>query len=288
MRMDVRFIATGVASAGLGAAAAWTLATTRAKKKNEQLVADNHSLQDALREKTRDNIALKNELDDVQGENQALHAAIDEETGFTEENLETDSENSPGEDSPETVSNSDDYEPHVEPAERDERDDEDEPTDEELDAQRAQLQRQISAYVPTAEDERVFQEEQGGPVIASTKYDPPYVISQPDFAYGDEGLQYKKVTLKWFPKDQVLLDEDEDIIEDVDRYIGYRSLRQFGGESGDEHTVYVRNRNSEIDFEVVNVEDEELPLHVRYNMPQVEFKTKRAAGLLRMPGDLEE
>lgn len=283
MRMNVKFIATGAVSAGLGAAAAWAITADRYKKKSAQLEADNLSLQDALREKTRDNIALKSELDDVQGENEALHAAIDDETGFS------DLENSAEGDSAETIQNSDDYEPHVETADPDEREaDDDEPTDEELEAQREQLRRQISAYVPSEEDERVFLEEQGGPVIASTKYDPPFVISQPDYAYGDEGREYKKVTLKWFPKDQVLLDEDDEPIDDVDRYIGWRSLRQFGGESGDENIVYVRNRNSEIDFEVENVGDEELPLHVKYGMPQVEFKSKKAAGLLRMPGDMEE
>lgn len=284
MRMDVKFIATAAVSASLGAAVGWAITADRAKKKSRQLSADYEALQKAHREKTRENIALKDELDDVQGENQALHAAIDEETGFA------DIENSPGETSPENVSTSDDEEPHVEPLERDERDDEGDgpdPTDEELDEQRSKLLDQIREYVPSAMDERVFQEEQGGPVIASTKYDPPFVISQPDFAYGDEGMEYKKVTLKYYPSDQVLLDEDEDVIDDVDRYVGWRSLNQFGGESGDPNIVYVRNRNSEIDYEV-EMTDEPLPTHVKYGMPQIEFKSKRAAGLLRMPGDLED
>lgn len=284
MRMDVKFIATAAVSASLGAAVGWAITADRAKKKSRQLSADYEALQKAHREKTRENIALKDELDDVQGENQALHAAIDEETGFA------DIENSPGETSPENVSTSDDEEPHVEPLDRDERDDEGDgpdPTDEELDEQRSKLLDQIREYVPSAMDERVFQEEQGGPVIASTKYDPPFVISQPDFAYGDEGMEYKKVTLKYYPSDQVLLDEDEDVIDDVDRYVGWRSLNQFGGESGDPNIVYVRNRNSEIDYEV-EMTDEPLPTHVKYGMPQIEFKSKRAAGLLRMPGDLED
>lgn len=275
--MNVKFIAAVTAAAGYGAAVAWAITADRAERNQEQLVADNEDLQNALRDKTRELARIKFDLDDVRAENEALHSAVDEETGFTEANLNADSENSPGESSSENGSTPADYEEH-------------EPTDEELERQREALRDQVRdlGYAVTAEDERVFQEEQGGPVIASTKYDPPFVISQPDYAYGDEGQHHDNITLKYFPAHQVLLDEEDEIIEDVDRYVGWRSLNQFGGESGDDDTVYVRNRNMEVDFEVVRVTDEDLPLHVKFGMPKIEFKTQKATGKLNWPEEDED
>lgn len=271
--MNVKFIATAAVSACFGAAAAWAITADRAETKSQQMTEDYEALQTALREKLRENVALRAELDDKTEELEAVHAQIDEETGFSESDF------SPGEDAPENVS---DVAPHVEPTVRDERDDT--PTDEELDAQRDALRAQIRAYIPSEEDERVFMEEQGGPVIASTKYDPPFVISQPDYAVGEEGMYYKNITMKYYPKDQILLDEMDEVVEDVDRYVGWRSLDQFGGESGDPNIVYVRNRNMEVDFEVERAdEDETLPLHVQYGMPQIEFKSQKAAGKIRLP-----
>lgn len=277
--MNFKFIAAVTAAAGYGAAVAWAITADRAEQKQEQLVADNENLQKALRDKTRELVQVKFDLDDVRAENEALHSAVDEETGFTEENLEGEVENSPGESSSKNVSISEDYEPHVER----------EPTDDELDAQREELRNQVRGlgYAITEEDNRVFQEEQGGPVIASTKYDPPFVISQPDYAYGDEGQHHDNITLRFFPAHQVLLDEEDELIEDVDRYVGWRSLNQFGGESGDDDIVYVRNRNMDVDFEVVRVTDEDLPLHVKFGMPKIEFKSRKAAGRLAWPEEDE-
>jgi hypothetical protein len=272
MRMNVKFIGTAVLSAAAGAAVAWAITADRADEKSKKLVAENDDLRDEMRVKTRRIIELRNALDDAAAEVEALHLAIDEETGFAEEGQETDSENSPGENSSETVPEVEEL--HVE----------DDPTEEELTMGREKILAQIREYVPSAEDERVFMEEQGGPVIASTKYDPPFVISQPDYAHGDEGMHHAKITLKWYPNHQVLLDEDDEPITDVDRYCGWRSLNQFGGESGDDDIVYVRNRNSEVDYEVERQgPDEDLPLHVKFGMPQMEFRSRKAAGKIRLP-----
>lgn len=272
-----KFVAAVVAAAGYGAAVAWAITADRAERNLEKLSQDYLDMQEALRDKTREVVELKFDNDELRGENEALHAAVDDETGFTDENLDAATENSPGEAAPENVSASEDYEPHVER----------EPTDEELDAQREELRAQIRGYIPTEDDERVFQEEQGGPVIASTKYDPPFVISQPDYAYGDEGQHHDNITLRYFPNHQVLLDEEDEVIDDVDRYVGWRSLSQFGGESGDDNVVYVRNRNMEVDFEVERVTDEDLPLHVKFGMPKIEFKAQRASGKLSWPEEDE-
>lgn len=277
MRMNVKFIGTAVVSAAAGAAVAWAITADRAEKKARELKEQHEALRDEYRDKSRRVIELQNALDDKTAEVEALHLAIDEETGFADDD-ETESENSPGEDSSENVPQVEEL--HVEP----------DPTDEEIEEGRQQIIAQIRNYIPSAEDERVFFEEQGGPVIASTKYDPPFVISQPDFAYGDEGMQHAKITLKWYPTQQVLLDEDEEPITDVDRYCGWRSLSQFGGESGDPDIVYVRNRNSDVDYEVERQpSDARLPLHVEWAMPRMEFESRRAAGKIpRLPGEDQE
>ena len=274
MRMNVKFIGTAVLSAAAGAAMAWAVTTDLAVIKSEKLVEENANLRDEMRQKTRRIIELRKELDDKVAEVEALHLAVDEETGFDNIDAEIDSENSPGENSEENSS------PLIEEAHVD---DGSEPSDAEIEEGRTQLLKQIREYIPSAEDERVFFEEQGGPVIASTKYDPPFVISQPDYAHGDEGMHYGKITLKWYPTQQVLLDEDDEPITDVDRYCGWRSLSRFGDESGDPDIVYVRNRNSETDYEVERQgEDEDLPLHVKYGMPQMEFLSRKSAGKLNL------
>lgn len=274
MRMNYKFIGTAVISATAGAAVAWAITADLADVRQRELIKRNEELTDEMRKKTRRVIELRDALDDKTAEVEALHLAIDEETGFTEEGLETESENSPGETS------SENDQPEVEELhiERD-------PTDEEIASQRELLIEQVRQYVPNVEEERVFLEEQGGPVIASTKYDPPFVISQPDYAYGEEGKHHAKITLKYYADHQVLLDEDEEVITDVDRYVGWRSLDQFGGESGDPDIVFVRNRNSEVDYEVERISGEGLPLHVQFGMPQIEFKSRKAAGKIRLPED---
>jgi hypothetical protein len=245
---------------------AWAITADRAELKFRHIAEDFLKMQDALREKTRENINLRYELNDKIEEVENLHGAIDDHTGFGED------ENSPGETADESVSTPAIEQPHIEA----------EPTDAELDSQRADLQRMISEYVPNVVDERVLIEENGGPVVASTKYDPPFVISQPDYAWGDEGIEYQKTTLRYFPAQQTLLDEDEEPIDDVERYVGWRSLNRFGEESGNDDVVYVRNRRLETDFEVERVTDEELPLHVQYALPKIEFLSHKAAGKLKL------
>lgn len=266
--MNLKFIASAAGFVTLGAAWGWAITADRAEEKSRALAEDYLKMDEALREKTRENIDLRYLVGDLKEENENLHGAIDEHTGFA------DSENSPGETSDENVSDPVVEETHVET--------EEEKLDRENDAERENLQQLIAEYIPTPVDIRVIEEENAGPIVPSIKYDPPFVIAQPDYAWGEEGIDYAKTTLKYYPAQQTLLDEDEDPIDDVDRYVGWRSLNQFGGESGDDDIVYVRNRRLETDFEVVRVTDEDLPLHVQYAMPKIEFQSQRAAGKLKL------
>lgn len=273
--MNIKFIAAGAGLTALGAAWGWAITADRADQKIARLEKDVEALIEVNRPLTRENIDLRYEVNDLKEENENLHTAVDQHTGFAEEETsESDSENSPGEETPENVSTPEIEEAHVET--------EDERLDRENDSAREDLQRMIAQYKPEQVEVRVIEEENAGPVVASTKYDPPFVISQPDYAWGEEGINYAKTTLKYYPKEQTLLDEIEDVVDDVERYVGWRSLQQFGGDSGDENIVFVRNRRLETDFEVVRVTDEEIPLHVRYGMPEIEFRSQKAAGKLKL------
>lgn len=145
---------------------------------------------------------------------------------------------------------------------------------------RSNLQALIDAYTADPEAQAEFVD------IATNaqEYDkaPPFVISRADYAYDEEGEHYEKITLTYYMRDRVLLDDDEDPIDDVPRTVGWRNLSQFGGESGDPNVVFVRNRHMMTDFEVVKEDDQTLPLHVKYGMPREEFRVNKAAGLIKL------
>jgi hypothetical protein len=113
---------------------------------------------------------------------------------------------------------------------------------------------------------------------------PPYVISQKTYAgFDDEhGEDYEKITLTYFPRSRVLLDEDDEVIDDIANVVGWRNLSRFGDESGDDDTVFVRCPRLMTDYEVVKDEESPLPLHVKYGMPREEFEVSKAAGTLRL------
>jgi len=111
---------------------------------------------------------------------------------------------------------------------------------------------------------------------------PPFVISREKYAWDeDEGDNYDKITITYYPEHRILLDDGQELIEDISGTVGWDSLRQFGGESGDPNVVFVRNRQLLTDFEVV-MDDEALPLHIKYGMGREEFEVNKAAGTLRL------
>jgi hypothetical protein len=112
---------------------------------------------------------------------------------------------------------------------------------------------------------------------------PPFVISREKYAWDeDEGDNYDKITITYYPQFRVMLDEDNELMEDVANVIGWRNLAQFGGESGDPDVVFVRNRRMMTDFEVVRDEEGDLPLHIKYGMGREEFEVNKAAGTIRL------
>lgn len=76
----------------------------------------------------------------------------------------------------------------------------------------------------------------------------PYVITHEEFVGDDE---YEKITLTYFMRDQVLMNEAEEVADDTDDLVGDDNLRHFGVGSQDPNIVYIRNLSVSTDFEVI-------------------------------------
>ncbi len=112
---------------------------------------------------------------------------------------------------------------------------------------------------------------------------PPFVISRETYAWDeDEGDNYSKITLTYYKRHRVLLDEDDELIDDVGSLVGWKNLNQFGFESGDPNVVFIRNRLLLSDFEVILDEENEIPTHIKYGMGRDEFNTGKAAGIIKL------
>lgn len=77
----------------------------------------------------------------------------------------------------------------------------------------------------------------------------PYIVSMDSYEYEYE--DFAKEDLVYFEKDQVLVDDKDEIISNVEEIIGSEALTSFGEGSDDEDVVYVRNLRLSIDYRVV-------------------------------------
>jgi hypothetical protein len=83
--------------------------------------------------------------------------------------------------------------------------------------------------------------------------DTPFVI--PVQAYMDNEELFEQFTLTYYAGDKTLVYEDSDtVVEDVDQTVGFHNLHNFGVESGNDDTVYVRNPKKELEFEILRDE----------------------------------
>jgi hypothetical protein len=161
-----------------------------------------------------------------------------------------------------------------------EEDGADEEVDEvETEILRSNLQGLIDNY--TADPNEVDRFAHSGYVSVLDKT-PPFVISQEDFAADEEGADYDKVTLTYYPNHRILLDEDGDSIDDVAHVVGWKNLARFGDESNDADVVFIRNRRILIDYEVIKEDIAPLPIWIKYGMNREEFEVNKAAGMLRI------
>lgn len=172
-------------------------------------------------------------------------------------------------------------------AEVDDNDFEEPIIDETLEETRSNLQALIDEYTSSPEKQEEFVEHAMQAIEADRR--PPFVIGKDEYAYGEDGEHFDKVSILYYPNERVLLDDDDEPIADVNLIVGWKNLKSFGEDSGDPDVVFIRNPRMETDFEVIRQEpDKALPLHVRYGMDASTFNSRKAAGLLRLrPEDVD-
>lgn len=78
----------------------------------------------------------------------------------------------------------------------------------------------------------------------------PYIVSYIDFGQ-EEGYEVVNATY-W--ADQVLTDDNTDLVEDVEQFVGFESLSHFGEDENDPDSVYVRNPRLRLDIEICRSE----------------------------------
>lgn len=98
----------------------------------------------------------------------------------------------------------------------------------------------------------------------------PYIISVDEFADPGPGdLIYNKISVAWYQGDDVLVDDQENPVRDHHSLVGHIGYRSFGGPSGDEHIVYIRNEDLQTDFEVARRFDSWVNAALNYGRPQL-------------------
>lgn len=243
--MDSKLIATGLGFLGAGYLLGWAFTADRMEAQNRR---SNQALRDVIKSQSLKMWMLEQQLEEVRQE------------------------------LPEPV----DVDPTIDPEEPEDTGEEYDP---EVTAERASnLKKLISTYVADPEKQEEYAqallEDETGPVEAP---EPPFAISQNLFAYDDEeGASYDKITLTYYPAEDVLLDEGGEIVSDIAKVVGRNNLLRFGHRSDDPNTVFVRNRGMEVDYEVVREEENALPIHVKYGMGKDEFEHRRQAGLIQV------
>lgn len=79
--------------------------------------------------------------------------------------------------------------------------------------------------------------------------EPIRVITRSEFVENPD--DYPQVTFVWYKRDNKLVDEQDELIEDIDGHLGLNFREKFGSDKDDPHTICVRNEKLETDFEVV-------------------------------------
>ena len=85
----------------------------------------------------------------------------------------------------------------------------------------------------------------------SVDYENPYVID--DISFSEEFINHDKLSIIYYEEDDVLADENEDIMDDVDRAVGYNNLNILNADLTHPDMIYVRNERFAIDYEITIV-----------------------------------
>lgn len=86
--------------------------------------------------------------------------------------------------------------------------------------------------------------------VASRQEGVPYVIHYDEWRENEN--DHNQVQITYFEGDDVLSDERDGVIDDQDAMVGLGNLSKFGHGSKDALTVYVRNDELGIDFEITH------------------------------------
>lgn len=261
--MKVKFIAQLAAAAGVGGVYAWAWTEDRAERRARRMAEDYVSLVEDVQGLVAENVFLTREVKAANDRVDTLEHQLDDETKAVEAAAQVSLR-----DLAESL-----------------EDEGPEPTDAELEVQSTQLKNLIAPYVHDEQVQEDFMLQAREQLKGEAMSDPPMVISQEQYSHDEEGQDFEKLTVHYYGKTQTLLDEDDEVIpqNEVENTVGFRSLRRFGDLSNQPDVVYVRNRRLEIDYEVVLLEDDDLPMHVRYSMDQPTFESMKAAGKLLLP-----
>lgn len=148
---------------------------------------------------------------------------------------------------------------------------------------RSNTQRLIEEYT-NSEDARAFAEQAANVVInEDVDNTPPFVISQADFTWDEEGVNYSKIDVKFYPNEDVILDDEDDLVENavIDDMLGWRNLRErFGDMSDNPDVLFIRNRKRFCDYEVLRVTDEPLPPYIALGMDKAVYEAQLTAGVV--------
>lgn len=104
------------------------------------------------------------------------------------------------------------------------------------------------------EDDEVEEEDKVDDFFLNRDHSRPFVISYEEFM--NEKEEWDKINISYYEGDDTLCDDNERVIVDVEATVGYDNLTRFGDHSKDKNTVYIRNAQYSVDYEVVRNDGE--------------------------------
>lgn len=264
--MRVKNIASLVGAAAVGGVYAWAWTEDRAERRARRMAEDYIKLVEDVQKLIAENVHLDTQLGSANDRIDMLEHRLAPETPAVTSEVSL-------RDVAETIE-------EVNP----------EPTDAEIEEQTTKLKNLIAPYVADEKVQEDFMLQARQQIQDSALSDPPMVISAEEYGHDEEGQDFAKQTIHFYAKYQTLLDEQDEAFaqNDIENVVGWRSLRRFGDKSNQPDVVFVRNKRLQTDFEVVLLQDDDLPLHVQYNMDQPTFETMKASGKLLLPDSGED
>lgn len=88
--------------------------------------------------------------------------------------------------------------------------------------------------------------------LAARNTSKPYVIHLEEFLQNEH--DFTQLSISYYEGDMVLTDESDFPFMAIEEIVGSENLKRFGDGSGDKHTVFVRNEQLGIDYEITRSE----------------------------------